>query len=136
MVSRAVLLVLVVLATPVSAQVIRDGSIGPGGLGPVAGGVDDLGQPATYLIHEGLGERAGPNLFHSFDQFSVGSGETATFTATLPTDNVLGRVTGGSEEEGEAEAPSSVIQPVGRLRGRDRPQETSPASASKTGEIR
>ena len=86
MVSRAVLLVLVVLPTPVSAQVIRDGSIGPGGPGLVAGGIDDLGQPATYLIHEGLGERAGTDLFHSFDQFSVGSGETATFTATQPTD--------------------------------------------------
>ena len=97
--SRAVLLVLVVLATPVSAQVIRDGTIGLGGPGPVAGGLDDLGQPATYLIHEGLGERAGPNLFHSFDQFSVGTGETATFTATQPTDNVLGRVTGGSESQ-------------------------------------
>ncbi len=66
------------LALPADAQVIRDGSIGPGGPGLVTGGFDDLGQPATDLIHEGLGERAGPNLFHSFDQFSVSSGETAT----------------------------------------------------------
>ena len=87
------------LALPADAQVIRDGSIGPGGPGLVAGGIDDLGQPATYLIHEGLAERAGTNLFHSFDQFSVGSGETTTFTALQPTDNVLGRVTGGSESQ-------------------------------------
>ncbi len=60
------------LAPPADAQVIRDGSIGPGCPGLVAGGLDDLGQPATYLIHEGLGERAGPNLFHSFDQTRIG----------------------------------------------------------------
>ncbi len=70
------------LAPPADAQVIRDGSIGPGGAGPVAGGIDDLGQPASYLIHEGLGERAGTNLFHSFDQFSVGSGETAKLSSS------------------------------------------------------
>jgi filamentous hemagglutinin family protein len=49
----------------------------------VAPGIDDLGQPATYLIHDGLGEQRGGNLYHSFDQFSVQLGETAS------------RVTGG-----------------------------------------
>jgi hypothetical protein len=54
-----------------TAQVTLDGTIGTAGAGPVAPGIDDLGQPATYLIHDGLGEQRGGNLFHSFDQFSV-----------------------------------------------------------------
>lgn len=41
----------------------------------------------------------GMNLFHSFSQFNVGSGDTAQFlntTPSLPTSNILSRVTGGS----------------------------------------
>ena len=38
-----------------SAQVIRDGSLGSAPPGLVPGGVDDLGQDATYLIEETLG---------------------------------------------------------------------------------
>ena len=43
------------------------------------------------------GTRAGSNLFHSFGEFSVGLGDTATFLndSSLATDNILGRVTGG-----------------------------------------
>ncbi|NOS82222.1 MAG: filamentous hemagglutinin N-terminal domain-containing protein, partial [Nitrospira sp.] len=43
------------------------------------------------------GTRAGSNLFHSFGEFSVGPGDTATFRndSGLATDNILGRVTGG-----------------------------------------
>lgn len=39
----------------------------------------------------------GMNLFHSFSQFNVGSGDTAQFlntTPSLPTSNILSRVTG------------------------------------------
>ena len=61
-----------------------------------------LGQAArtlagpTYAITESLGRRAGNNLFHSFQTFRIGSGETALFTTTTPTiANVIGRVTGG-----------------------------------------
>jgi large exoprotein involved in heme utilization and adhesion len=63
----------------------------------VAPGIDDLGQPATYLIHDGLGEQRGGNLYHSFDQFSVQLGETATFTSSDPpsVQRILSRVTGG-----------------------------------------
>jgi filamentous hemagglutinin family protein len=47
------------------------------------------------------GESVGSNLFHSFGQFSVGTGDIAQFqTTTLVPDtmvsNILGRVTGGS----------------------------------------
>jgi filamentous hemagglutinin family protein len=94
-------LLALMLAFPAAGQVVRDGSVGPGGPGLVPGGTDDLGQPATYLIHDGLGEQAGSNLFHSFSQFDVGATETATFMSTSPTpiDLVLSRVTGGSQSE-------------------------------------
>lgn len=40
----------------------------------------------------------GPNLFHSFGNFSVGAGDLANFLndTGLPTSNILGRVTGGN----------------------------------------
>ena len=74
---------------------VRDGSIGPAGAGPVGPGLGDV----TYDISEDLGERAGTNLYHSFSEFGVALGETASFSASLPTDHVLARVTGGNESQ-------------------------------------
>ncbi|NEN88421.1 MAG: filamentous hemagglutinin N-terminal domain-containing protein, partial [Okeania sp. SIO3H1] len=42
------------------------------------------------------GTHNGANLFHSFDQFNVNSGQTANFLTTPDTQNILGRVTGGN----------------------------------------
>ncbi|WP_284618855.1 two-partner secretion domain-containing protein [Aquabacterium humicola] len=48
-----------------------------------------------FTIPESVGRRAGNNLFHSFQLFSVQAGESATFTTTTPTlANVIARVTG------------------------------------------
>jgi len=42
----------------------------------------------------------GPNLFHSFDRFSVGTGETASFTSEQTgIKNILSRVTGGQRSD-------------------------------------
>ncbi|MCK5830362.1 MAG: filamentous hemagglutinin N-terminal domain-containing protein [Methylococcales bacterium] len=68
------------------AEVIVDGSLG--------GGSQALTGP-VYNINEGLGARQGANLFHSFSQFNINSGETAQFTTNAPTQNILARVTGG-----------------------------------------
>ena len=38
----------------------------------------------------------GPNLFHSFDRFSVGTNDTARFSGPTGIVNILNRVTGGS----------------------------------------
>jgi large exoprotein involved in heme utilization and adhesion len=85
------------LALPVAAQVTTDGSVGSAVAGPVLPGIDDRGDPATYLIHDGLGEQVGGNLYHSFGEFSIQTGETATFTSSDPpsVDRILSRVTGG-----------------------------------------
>jgi filamentous hemagglutinin family protein len=42
------------------------------------------------------GTQAGNNLFHSFDQFGLNSGERANFATGSDIGNVLGRVTGGN----------------------------------------
>ena len=106
----ALLLGLVGLAAPpVSAQsqglVVRDGSLRKELPLEVAPGLDPIGQPATYLITPEMGEQHGGNLFHSFERFGIGRGETATFTGPDPIDgpqsvsNVISRVTGGTRSE-------------------------------------
>lgn len=75
-------------AAPVLSQVRTDGSVGPA--------ARTLTGPA-YLIPQNLGRLAGTNLFHSFEQFSIGRGESATFFTTTPgITHVISRVTGGS----------------------------------------
>ena len=44
-----------------------------------------------------MGQIRGPNLFHSFGEFNVRSGESATFTGPNAIANILGRVTLGNE---------------------------------------
>ena len=72
------------IPSSVLAQVITDGTTGSAGL--VAG--------PDYQITEDLGTRAGDNLFHSFSDFSIGTGESATFSGPDEIENVISRVTG------------------------------------------
>ena len=74
------------LAGIASAQVTTDGSVGA---------ATTLSGP-DYAIPETLGTRAGSNLFHSFGQFDVGTGESATFSGGSDISRVIGRVTGGA----------------------------------------
>jgi filamentous hemagglutinin family protein len=62
-----------------------------------------LGQAAknltgpSYQIPQTLGKLAGNNLFHSFQVFSLASGDSANFSTTTPgIQNVVSRVTGGA----------------------------------------
>jgi filamentous hemagglutinin family protein len=68
-----------------SADVVTDGSVGMAG---------SLTGPA-FTIPENLGFVSGANLLHSFSRFSIGAGESATFTTTSALQNVIARVTGG-----------------------------------------
>jgi hypothetical protein len=82
---RSVLLQSILLALS-QAQITLDGSLGP--RGPFVG--------PNYRIGAELGQIRGSNLFHSFGQFIVRTGESATFTGPNTIANILGRVTGGS----------------------------------------
>lgn len=65
-------------------------------------GVGDLGTTITGTgfvdITGGTRPNNGSNLFHSFGEFSVGTGDTANFVndSGLATQNILSRVTGGN----------------------------------------
>ncbi len=64
----------------------------------------------VYDITGGMRPGDGPNLFHSFGDFTVGVGDTANFLNTTPTiitSNILARVTGGN--------PSSLFGTIDTL---------------------
>ena len=69
-------------------------------------GVGDLGTTVTQVdnvrdITDGTRPGGGPNLFHSFENFSIGEGDVANFLndSGLATDNILSRVTGGTQSD-------------------------------------
>src|SRR5437867_2575096 len=67
------------------AQTATDGSLGPK-------------QSSTSLnstFPANLGQTRGQNLFHSFSDFNIPAGGSATFTGPASIKNVLARVTGG-----------------------------------------
>ena len=68
------------------AQIVLDGTLGRAGA---------LSGPA-YQITADLGRQVGPNLFHSFGQFNLVQGESATFSGPNSVQNILARVTGSS----------------------------------------
>lgn len=78
-------LVLLVAGAPADAQIVLDGTVGPSG--PLKG--------PDFAIGADLGRQLGPNLFHSFREFNLANGESATFTGPDAIENVIGRVTGG-----------------------------------------
>src|SRR5215813_12419419 len=85
--AAALALASALLPAAVDAQITIDGSLRPGTAGPLTG--------PSFVIGSQLGQQVGNNLFHSFGQFNVGAGESATFTGPGSTANVIGRVTGG-----------------------------------------
>ncbi|MEO0769826.1 MAG: filamentous hemagglutinin N-terminal domain-containing protein [Cyanobacteria bacterium J06649_4] len=56
--------------------------------------ISDDAQPSTYSITGGA--RRDSNLFHSFEQFSVQTGEIASFANSSSVENIISRVTGNA----------------------------------------
>ena len=50
----------------------------------------------NYSVGAGLCKQVGSNLFHSFGQFGLSTGESAAFSGPATVNNVIGRVTGGN----------------------------------------
>jgi filamentous hemagglutinin family protein len=86
--SNLLILLLIWLSTgsTVSAQVTLDGTLGRSGALP----------GPNYQIGANLGQQYGPNLFHSFRDFSLQSHESATFSGPTNVQNIISRVTGGN----------------------------------------
>ena len=68
------------------AQVVLDGKFGTSGA--VAG--------PNFNITAGMGAVRGNNLFHSFTQFDLKTGDVAAFSGPANIKNIMSRVTGGS----------------------------------------
>ena len=68
------------------AEIITDGSLGL---------AIDLTGP-DYAVTSDLGQIHGSNLFHSFQEFSIQSGESATFSGPDGISNIISRVSGGN----------------------------------------
>ena len=94
------LIVVFLLAVGVSASgaVVLDGKLGPSG--PLSG--------PNYDITAGLGRTVGNNLFHSFAQFTLETGDVATFSGPPNIQNILSRVTGGSASSIDGTIRSSI----------------------------
>jgi filamentous hemagglutinin family protein len=113
---RALLLPLglALAAGDVAAQIATDGTVGPR---------VELAGP-EFAIGADLGTRAGDNLFHSFERFSLATGEGATFTGPNDLRNVISRVTGGERSDIDGALRSAIagadfyfINPAGVLFG-------------------
>jgi filamentous hemagglutinin family protein len=74
-------------SAPTKAEVTLDGTLGPAG---------SLAGP-NFMIPDTVGQTVGTNLFHSFGLFNINTSESATFTGPPAIDNVISRVTGGSQ---------------------------------------
>lgn len=81
------------------ADVITDGSVGEART--IAG--------PTFNILAEFGRRAGPNLFHSFEQFGLSQGERAVFSGPTDIANIVSRVTGGTVSEIDGVIQSTVV---------------------------
>ncbi|MBD2489069.1 S-layer family protein [Aulosira sp. FACHB-615] len=102
----------------VHAQVIQDNT-----LNTSVTSTNSINGSNLYTITNG--ERVGNNLFHSFSQFSIPRGDSASFQNATDIQNIFSRVTGGniSNINGEIHAQHSanlfLLNPAGILFGKD-----------------
>ncbi|MDD5141075.1 MAG: filamentous hemagglutinin N-terminal domain-containing protein [Verrucomicrobiales bacterium] len=111
------------------AQVVLDGKFGTSGA---------LSGP-NYTITAGMGLTRGNNLFQSFSQFNLVSGDVATFTGPANIQNIMSRVTGGSASSingtirsGIAGANFFFINPNGVIFGPNAAVDVSGSFAAST----
>ena len=81
------------------AQIVLDGSLGPAR--PLTG--------PSFAITADLGRQIGPNLFHSFSQFNLATGEAANFSGPPEVRNIVSRVTGGSPSSIDGMIKSDIV---------------------------
>jgi filamentous hemagglutinin family protein len=113
------------------AGVVTDGSLGPAG--PLSG--------PNFMVPASLGKMAGGNLFHSFSQFGLTNGQTATFSGPGSVHNILARVTGGQVSSIDGTIRSTIIganlfllNPAGVIFGANASIDVSGSFAATTGQ--
>ncbi|MGF1538386.1 MAG: filamentous hemagglutinin N-terminal domain-containing protein, partial [Elainellaceae cyanobacterium] len=104
----ALLAVGTLLGDRATAQVIPDGTLGAESSQLVINGVT-VDEAAADLIRAGA--RRGENLFHSFEQFSIGEGQRVYFENPSGVSRIFSRVTG--------EVRSDILGTLGSLGGAD-----------------
>src|SRR5712672_2803411 len=62
----------------------------------------------NYSISANLGKQVGSNLFHSFGQFGLSTGESAAFSGPATISNVISRVTGGIRSDINGKIQSNI----------------------------
>jgi filamentous hemagglutinin family protein len=87
-----------IFAVSAEAGIVTDGSLGA---------ATSLAGP-NFAINSGLGQTRGGNLFHSFSQFNLNSGERATFSGPASIANIICRVTGGTASSIDGTISSSI----------------------------
>ena len=99
-----------------AGETITDGTVG---------GVQNFGSN-SFVVPQSLGKTVGNNLFHSFSEFNVNTGQTATFTGSNNLQNVISRVTGGNVSNIDGTIKSEVgnadfyfINPAGVIFGQN-----------------
>jgi filamentous hemagglutinin family protein len=97
--------------------------ITPSGLNTQISGPITVPGGTQYTITGGMRPGVGPNLFHSFGQFGVPTATIANFLneTALPTANILGRVTGGSNAAADALLSVAPVATFGFLGPRSGP---------------
>jgi filamentous hemagglutinin family protein len=125
-------LLLSALLTVSQAQITLDGSLGP--RGPVSG--------PNYRIGHELGQIRGSNLFHSFGEFHVPTGGSATFTGPDTIANIVGRVTGGQPSSIDGALRSEItganlflLNPAGVMFGPNASLDVSGSFHASTGDF-
>lgn len=117
--------VYVLVATPCRAQQVTTNITSTTGVGDLGTAVTPNG--VTHTITGGTRPNNGSSLFHSFENFSVGTSDIANFNneTGLPTENILSRVTGMTPSEidgmirttGFSGADLLLINPAGVMFG-------------------
>jgi filamentous hemagglutinin family protein len=63
----------------------------------------------NYSIAAGFNKQVGSNnLFHSFGQFGLATGESAGFSGPITISNIIGRVTGGDRSSMDGKIQSTI----------------------------
>jgi len=84
--AQCVNMVLALASAPAAwAEATLDGSMGS--TGSFSG---------NFTIADTVGKSVGSNLFHSFSDFNINAGESATFTGPASINNIVSRVTGSN----------------------------------------